>query len=439
MIRKPDQIPTYYSKNIQNCIILGAGASRSTGYWENAYPLDKDFFLMDVTKKILSNPDYHLIDKLKNFFFQNLNKANSEVGMEEFFSFIDQVNQWLHLKDSNGDYLANQRSNIFFPLPYTIFSKSLDFRYTTAELKTQLVYDRDTLTTIQKDLALCLLGKDSEQKPMNFSVIRNSFSRLVWDFSRFINEVLMEASNKALKAESDINKNDNYKIHRNSGFQVSCPTFKKYLNMLCEDSLLNQTSIISFNYDLIADSTLYELVGQEHWNSEVIYMQVFEPILERREEEPVLPMLLKPHGSMNWLNFPDFKNQSWQRCFKRHERPQYATSDILKENGMVPRIFLPVQNKIAELTEKGYIAGYVRQWVISLDVLINSKNWTFIGYSLPQADFQTNMLLQIALSRRQNKPIVTIINPELEKSNINTFFKNRGVDTNLKSFLSQLI
>lgn len=422
-------LPTYISKNIDHCIVLGAGASLST--WDEAFPLNGNFFSHPSTTKALNeNPEFKLIVDVKNHFFGE----NIKPEMEQFFTLIDQFYQWFYLKDIENKPLALESAAFFPCLPYTFPSARLEDE-TQLDKRARLLYDHKHLKEFQKQLSsLFLSEKDTGNTNPSFNVLIAGLNKLRWLFPKFINQIF-------LNAIEEINNSTSY----DGSFQQRCTVFYDYLKKIGKNNI-NKVSIISFNYDLVADATLYDIVEEfypNEWNSDVIYMQVFEPYETKdRSAASVLPMLLKPHGSLNWLNYPDYRNQSWQYCHFRHQRPKYPTKEFIEKSGLVPRIFPPWISKVAETTPEGPIAGYVRQWVVSLDVLLNAQNWTIIGYSLPPADYQTTWLLQMALSyRKNNPPKVTIVDKYVDEKNLNvlTFFDRNNIKVEKQPHLKELV
>lgn len=451
-IRKPIK---YETTNIKHCVILGSGANLSF-FPENKkddFFLDDNFFTRSKTKRLLEKK-YKKINDFKNFFFKKRiyvrDDEKIDIGMEEFFSFVDQLYQWIYIKDTEGKYISGHYPYHFHYLPYTLFSEVLCRESSNADINKALIeYDTKTLKKFQKSFLKEVGYKSKHSQLFDFENVKENIIEIRWLLPRLINELCIQIA-EATYPKKDNNFNKQVQIYNKPyGLkQVAPKLFKDFLSKSVDgqnQKRLEELALISFNYDLVPDVTLYELLKQNkrerEWFVDLIYLQLFEPYPDKSKDKiPTLnqlPMLLKPHGSINWVNYPpssDSKKKSWLWVDKRNERPFYYTDKFLEDYGLVPRIFPPWVSKIAEFTEEGPVAGYVRQWVLMLDALKNAKKWTFIGYSLQPSDFQTKMLISMAIAHLKYKLEVIIIDPAnfnndklkpvAECTNLSKFFMN---------------
>ena len=204
----------------------------------------------------------------------------------------------------------------------------------------------------------------------------------------------------------------------------------------------DQVAVITTNWDIMLDNKIYDLLFQEARRAKKTFVGVvdyccFLSSLDERDEEHIKPGLyalgsggynikiLKLHGSLNWMQCPKCQRlyvkfyrrfnggYLFDKKFCRHcEKNFNQTKDISNklEMNLIMPTFLKnldnIQNKLIwqnagiELSEAGKIV--------------------FIGYSLPQADFEFKQLLS-RMMKADAKIEVYLIendNPEQYEGNI---------------------
>jgi len=169
--------------------------------------------------------------------------------------------------------------------------------------------------------------------------------------------------------------------------------------------------VVTFNYDLIVDSTLMSM-GKLAWSAKeyagkTILLPDSRNRLVRRakprvKKHPGTIPLLKLHGSINW---------------ERHEKGggfslvlDEIPSDNALQCSLCPERALvvpPVASK-TQIRETGLLA----LWKEASWLLRKAKGWVLWGYSFPRTDTVTQVLLGTALAKNRRPKPVVVINPD---------------------------
>lgn len=191
-------------------------------------------------------------------------------------------------------------------------------------------------------------------------------------------------------------------------------------------------SIISFNWDTIADYTL-----------QCAATPIYKGYLDLMKAEPLRVsdfthrgVLLKLHGSLNWMVCPN-RNCSF------HSKVRLAVKDR-KLLGFVgshkcpqcgndrgePFIIPPTSNKL--INQGSFLH---KLWLIARNKLPFCKRIIFVGYSFPTTDFYSEWLFrQIYFFKSKQRPEIVIVNPEMKKrggalaKRYRTLFKGCKID-----------
>ena len=172
-------------------------------------------------------------------------------------------------------------------------------------------------------------------------------------------------------------------------------------------------SIISFNWDTIADFTL-QRTGRP----------IYKGYLDLMKSEPLRVtdfinrgVLLKLHGSLNWIVCPNercslhgkirlgVKGKKLLDFMDLHTCPKCGN-----KHGK-PFIIPPTSYK---LIKQGSFLH--KLWLIARNKLPFCKRIIFIGYSFPTTDFYSEWLFrQIYFFKSKQRPEIVIVNPEMKK------------------------
>jgi len=265
------------------------------------------------------------------------------------------------------------------------------------------------------------------------------------------------------------------------------PVSKAHINLV--DQLKMEDVIITFNWDTLVDRALYT---KKEWNCFTGYhvtpFAVYQDqwnIDEGEARQSDAPLLLKLHGSTNWLtSAPIVEGNKWQSiqelsnnnfCIFQNATKPYPTYDgrymkgyqefsygyypvnlPLKGVGLpdgyflsrgilrtgynpkgeaedigltsIPLIIPPVKNKNYDY----FGSLFDDLWDKALESITNADEIIIIGYSFPETDYKSDRLFRTAFSKRSNMPHIVIIDPNPERV-AERFRLNFGIpDSHLK-------
>lgn len=225
-------------------------------------------------------------------------------------------------------------------------------------------------------------------------------------------------------------------------------------------------TIISFNYDLIADASVSKLT---EWNELGGYgflcYELLKDTPEYLRKRPSKINLLKLHGSLNWEpkeQFPaihdgkEFWNLGFHDKLLGQKEPSYKIS-IKKLNEINDKAYyglLPIESAkfyqeyatrvpddkmhyisgvekpkletfiipptLYKLTGQKVSPDLAEVWAKARNALIYAKKIICIGYSFPQTDLHFSTLFRLAMGQNRNKNLeVILIDPtDISKKNI---------------------
>ena len=180
-------------------------------------------------------------------------------------------------------------------------------------------------------------------------------------------------------------------------------------------TLKPKDSIISYNWDTIADYTLEVTKSVQFRN--------YKKLLESKNIEPTsyrkTGLFLKLHGSFNWLvcrnqecrAYNKIRAPFYKKQFKLIDLHQLWKCPVCKGVKVTPEIVPPVSAKI--IHSNSFIRN---QWLIAREKLLDVTELVFIGYSFPPTDHYTEWLFrQLNLREGKKDLMITIVNPEYGK------------------------
>jgi len=204
----------------------------------------------------------------------------------------------------------------------------------------------------------------------------------------------------------------------------------------------NKDSIISYNWDTIAEFTLQR--------TKSIQLKNYAKLMRDDNIEPSkyrnLGLLLKLHGSFNWMMCENKDCEYYNKVkppFAKNSYKLLGLRDTWKcstcGGGHVkPQIVPPVSNKMIHTN------SFLRnQWLIAREKLLDTTELIFIGYSFPPTDYYTEWLFrQLNLIEKPHKVKITVVNPEFGKRNsivtkrYKTLFRGHDIEgfTTLKEY-----
>jgi hypothetical protein len=224
----------------------------------------------------------------------------------------------------------------------------------------------------------------------------------------FIYELLMTVTEKELRGEGDL--------------------YDKLLRTTGKDDCF-----MTFNYDLQLDRAFERTLG---WSAETGYGFSFKRILKTDEswqeasDKKTNPMLLKLHGSLNWLysngyihrppSTLDFDNKYVGHHYLAEPLYRFPGGTAFGMAPSVPEgdIQIILQLNIVPPTLRKQLSGASETeplrdvWTHAHQALTNADRIVIIGYSLPPTDFHAEWLLRTSVqTNKREKIALVVVNP----------------------------
>ena len=187
--------------------------------------------------------------------------------------------------------------------------------------------------------------------------------------------------------------------------------------------LEDKDSVISYNWDTIADFTLQESASIRR--GELPQLRNYAKLL--RDESIDIKnyrnkgILLKLHGSFNWMMcenqdcenhnriIPPFRNG--QKKYKLLTLRETWVCPSCGGNHLKPHIIPPLSNKM--IHQNSFLK---KQWMIARQKLLDVEELVFIGYSFPPTDYYTEWLFRQLNFIENKEPVkITGIKHEIKK------------------------
>lgn len=172
-------------------------------------------------------------------------------------------------------------------------------------------------------------------------------------------------------------------------------------------------SIVSFNWDTIADFTL-QRTGLPPYAG---YLNLMTAEALRVSDFVHRGVLLKLHGSLNWMICPNpqctlhgkirlaVRNEKLMRFIEMHKCP--ACGNDRAEPFIVP----PTSQKFIQ---RGTVLH--KLWLLAREQLAYCKRIIFLGYSFPTTDFYSEWLFRQIYFMEGKRPEIVVVNPEIMKT-----------------------
>lgn len=207
-------------------------------------------------------------------------------------------------------------------------------------------------------------------------------------------------------------------------------------------------SVISTNWDILLDNSIHKAIVNDHHNAVVDYCcyissrdesdESIKPGLEKLGQGGFNVKLLKLHGSLNWLQCPrcmrlyarfsrkdgviDYEHrESCRHCDKNF--PEEKKNHLLTSNLIMPTYIKDLSNP-----------QYKVIWQNAGIEIAEADKLVFIGYSLPNADFEMRQLLSRMTRKNAKIEIVDFCKNQKGKDLIEKhwakFFGNRELSFN---------
>lgn len=205
---------------------------------------------------------------------------------------------------------------------------------------------------------------------------------------------------------------------------------KNLIDRLKSKNRLKETAFISLNYDIIIDNILTDLYPEFHidYGIDFINFRRHDDWLPPDPEKSVL--LLKLHGSLNWLYCPTCnhielfpkENVSIRLFFENHK-------ETCKNCGTQMKFVIIPMTYYKEMSNP-----FIQQIFLKADEILRQAKTIFIcGYSFSDADIHIKYLLKRAERFMGKTPEIYVINNHPDKTDLlkeeekrfKRFFKNK--------------
>jgi NAD-dependent SIR2 family protein deacetylase len=186
-------------------------------------------------------------------------------------------------------------------------------------------------------------------------------------------------------------------------------------------------SVITTNWDILLDNSIYNEIALRRYDAVVDYCcyissydkfdKTVKPGLEVLGRGGFNVKLLKLHGSLNWLNCPrcqrlyvkvnkkisldPYNGITKRTCWHCNENFKNYPSHELVSNLIMPTFLKDLSNPQYKLI-----------WQNAGIELSEARKIVFIGYSLPQADFEMRQLLSRMVDEKTEIEVVDFKNPK---------------------------
>lgn len=208
---------------------------------------------------------------------------------------------------------------------------------------------------------------------------------------------------------------------------------------------VDPVSVISTNWDILLDNSIYSSILEQHHNAVVDYCcyissrderdESIKPGLEKLGQGGFNVKLLKLHGSLNWLQCPrcmrlyarffskdgilDYRSpESCRHCDRNF--PEERGNHKLASNLIMPTFIKDLSNP-----------QYKIIWQNAGIEISEAEKIVFIGYSLPNADFEMRQLLSRMARKNVQIEVVDYCNDgqtkEVIKKHWHNFFGQREI------------
>ena len=169
------------------------------------------------------------------------------------------------------------------------------------------------------------------------------------------------------------------------------------------DQLNIGDTIVSFNYDLVLDRALFK---KRIWKPKDGYGATFQrfPNISNDDNNESQILLLKLHGSLNWengtegstvLSWFDDKRKPYFDGYAEVKPPPFDYQGKYTGRWILPSYIKPLNSEL-----------FISLWKKAHDALTNAEQVVVIGYSLPDADSTSRLLM--ASTRIDKKGMIVV-------------------------------
>jgi len=336
--------------------------------------------------------------------------SSVEAGVPLLGNFVDQMLEYGFKGKAHNKDLSSEDK--------TIFAEAMKVRNELDGYHGRAAFDDRNIEDILSILAFNLMaGGETERE------------KLEW-----MTKAIARTIELSTKVKFDNNQID--KIQKVEGVEVYKNFWQKLFKRFSNQN--DFPTIITFNYDLVLERSLFHLLINTHYNAhnenlfpfdgislkyyydvlapffykvnQTIYSQAGDIGIENLGgtnislcnqidlERPANIELLKLHGS---INFPN-------RISHESTKPIIPTDSV--ENAYI----------LPPLPNKGLLGEQIEIWKVALERLREAKNIVIVGYSLPRTDIYMQYFFKAGLGPNVNLNKITVFNPVLFRNKLDT-------------------
>jgi hypothetical protein len=200
----------------------------------------------------------------------------------------------------------------------------------------------------------------------------------------------------------------------------------RQLSRFIEKISLDGSAFISLNWDTVIERKMAEIQGVEAFDyccgaRPSDFPDSGQKITDRKLSGEAL-RVVKMHGSLNWLYCDSCRQSFWfpatrvSEIAKQLLRPD-EWEDIdpkhIRHSQWECRCCpgVPLGTRLATFSYRKALdfPQFHRSWLSAERILRNAKRWVFIGYSLPEADYEFKYLLKRVQISRTVRPEIILV------------------------------
>jgi hypothetical protein len=202
------------------------------------------------------------------------------------------------------------------------------------------------------------------------------------------------------------------------------------------NKLSSKDSILSFNWDTIADNTLQLALPEQYQNYQKMFNE--ENINEKKWRKK--GNLLKLHGSINWYFCNNRKCHEFKKIKLLLDKKGKLESNLIfhkkncKKCGIETELLIipPSLNKIISKHKLVH-----KQWLLAREKLLDIERIVFIGYSFPANDIISEWLFRhiyLTTKYKESKslPEVIVVNPQIVNRNSMVYRRYKSIFPNIR-------
>jgi hypothetical protein len=228
----------------------------------------------------------------------------------------------------------------------------------------------------------------------------------------------------------------------------------RQLTRFIEHVDLEKSAFISLNWDTVIEQKMNEAHGVEAFEyccgAKASDFPTSGQVITARKPSGATLRVVKMHGSINWLYCDSCRRSFWFPATKSSEIAKQLLSDSEWEQIDPKRVRhpqwlcrycenVPLGTRLATFSFRKALdfPQFHQSWLAAESILRTAERWIFIGYSLPEADYEFKYLLKRVQISRANRPEIVLVtggaNADDTYSNYQRFF-GRIMDKKRKYF-----